>query len=116
MKDNPYKHLCKKADGLPDGPIREYKSTTIFYSNHESITMLTSEPQPGRIYIGYLIYLQDGHTTNRLPNPAYGYCETQQAALLYFLGYLLSWSRRFSREAVDSFLLQIKQNAQTSMF
>ena len=116
MEKNRYEHLLRRYVAEPYSITARGESKIIVNRSNESVRLLLVEAEPGKWVYGYYIYLEDGRELSRGPSLEYGYCVTENDAVLHFLGLLLSFRNLFSNEAVEIINNLVMQKAQLSLF
>ena len=116
MEKNRYEHLLRRYVAEPYSITARGESKIIVNRSNESVRLLLVEAEPGKWVYGYYIYLEDGRELSRGPSLEYGYCVTENDAVLHFLGLLLSFRNLFSADALSSIKQMIMEKAQMRLF
>ena len=115
--NNPYEHLLVRDYDEEDLDLKgAVKRVSVFDTPGETITVFLQDDGAGHWTYGYNIYFSNGRSATRKPNLEYGYCVTENDALLHFLGLCLSFRTSFSEDAVAAIKAMIMDRAQLKLF
>jgi hypothetical protein len=102
-RPNPFKQLnLGSAEDETPAAEYQYRAEVICSTvSSEAITALVAETAPGEWSYGYDILFANGRKAFRYPSREYGVFITEQDAILYFCGCILSCRDNFTAEAID---------------
>ena len=114
--NNPYEHKLVRNYDEKLREKGEAKRLLVFDTPGESINVYLQEFEHGLWTYGYYIHFANGRTAARRANLEYGYCVSQNDALLHFLGQCLSFRTSFSDDAVEAIKAMIMAKSQLSLW
>ncbi len=113
---NPFESL--RNPGTEDAElIRDnFETIEVYNDRTEILKILVADAGNGRWAFGYDLYFFNGRHADRLPSLEMGYCSSRENAILYFLGYIKSYSTMFSADAIDAVDKMIAQYIAPKLF
>lgn len=114
---NPYEYLKQEFLGEVS-PVEQpdAKACTIIGSDGESITLLTGQLRSGEYVYGYDVRWANGRRSSLPVEPHDGVFRSEREALLYIVGFMLSFAEYFNEGTRNSLRDKEKQLLQIPLF
>ncbi len=113
MAENKYESL--KLRIIDDAPeLRPEHETHLSKHPAESVSIFTSSSADCWAW-GYIVYWANGHSSHRLPSFCIGVFRTERDAILYGIGFMLSYAEYFKPETVENIKAAERRYTSTSL-